>query len=150
MPKVKPIYRVRALPKQQLDLDRSKHLHQLLQFEELKVEKMVTWLLASEGLLGSVYVFLKSQVAASEAQNRVASYQTARTFIELLTYAGVAVSISLILAIYSTVAAQSDLRRKHAKDSFLRSRAWALWPLAAIAMASLFASAWLVAAAKQA
>lgn len=84
----RPLYqpRTKSIDQQKLELDRSKHVHQILQTHEARFGQILTWLFTSQGLLGAAYAYLKSQVAASQALNRVESFKAARGLLQAFPY----------------------------------------------------------------
>lgn len=84
----RPLYqpRTKSIEQQKLELDRSKHVHQILQPREARFGQILTWLFTSQGLLGAAYAYLKSQVAASQALNRMESFKAARGLLQAFPY----------------------------------------------------------------
>lgn len=147
MRRVRPLQqpRTRSLDQQKLDLDRSKHVHQILQNHEARYGQILAWLFTSQGLLGTAYAYLKSQVASAEALNRIESFKTARGLLQAFPYFALIACGAILLALWSAAAANRQFRLQHASDPYLLKHQLAeAWPVATVVIAGLFTYAWLV------
>jgi hypothetical protein len=135
---------VSSADKQRLKLEQAKHFHQLLQYEESKVGQVLTWLFASQGLLGAGYAYLKHQVAAAIAQNRIVSPQSSTTLLEWFPLVASLVCTALLFSLCSLSARYAELLRIAPLEPYSHtSPVGKVWPLAAIAVATLCSLGWL-------
>jgi hypothetical protein len=143
----RPLYqpRTKSIDQQKLELDRSKHVHQILQTHEARFGQILTWLFTSQGLLGAAYAYLKSQVAASQALNRIESFKAARGLLQAFPYFALIACGAILLALWSAAAANRQFRLQHASDPYLLTHQLAeAWPVATVVIAGLFTYGWLV------
>ena len=129
-------------------LDVEKHARERLWREDARETQIVTWLLTSQALMGGAFAYLRAQ--ALDAMQRNWSYRWIQLneFIAWFPLAQLALSLILVMSLWSVHRCQSAIRVEYPdlfkKDSWFASQG----PIAATVMLVFIQVMWFVPAAK--
>lgn len=136
--------RTKSIEQQEIELDRSKHVHQILQYHESRYGQILAWLFTSQGLLGTVYLYLKSQTASAVVKNLPETLKSIQALLRVFPWFALVACAAILPALWSVAAANREFRAQHASDPYIfKHKLVEAWPVAVTVFAALASYAWL-------